>query len=221
MIICTSIFYKCWSINDHLSSFFYKCWSINDHLSIFFINVGILMIICTSIFYKCWSINDHLSIFLYLVKLCNSEPWQMAISWAIYFGSVLWIHHTPDLRQWVEKGNKYCLQNCPVKSRLVMQNHKLTNNSFCMLYIKNKLRVTKGDTNTNTNTKCPTTAACTRLATTFGSTMHNISLDCHIVIDCWQIILNMKCITYASPSCRFQELITMADTSSCLSCNLQ
>jgi hypothetical protein len=29
--------------------------------------------------------------------------------------------------QWVEKGNKYsCLQNCPVKARLVMQKHKLT-----------------------------------------------------------------------------------------------
>lgn len=78
-----------------------------------------------------------------------------------------------------------------------MQKQKLTNNLFYMLYIKNKLRVTKG----YTNIKCPTTAACTRLATTVGSTMHNISLD--IVINRWQIILNMKCITYASPSCRF------------------
>jgi hypothetical protein len=64
--------------------------------------------------------------FLSLVKLCNSELWQVVIPWAIYFGGVLWIHHTPARMQWVEKGNKYCLQNYPVKARLVMQKRKLT-----------------------------------------------------------------------------------------------
>jgi len=36
---------------------FYKCWSINDHVN-FLINVGLLMTIC-QLFYNCWSINDH------------------------------------------------------------------------------------------------------------------------------------------------------------------
>ena len=131
-----SIFYKCWSINDHLSNFLNKCWSINDHLSNF-LNKCWSVNDYLSIFYKCWSINDHLSIFLSYVKLCNSELWQMASSWAIYFGGVLWIHHTPACMQMSKKkGNKYsCLQNCPVKVRLVTQKHKLTNSSFYMLYI--------------------------------------------------------------------------------------
>jgi len=46
-----------------------------------FIHLGPLMFICQFFYF-----------FLYLVKPCNSELWQMAISWAIHFGSVLWFY---------------------------------------------------------------------------------------------------------------------------------
>jgi hypothetical protein len=82
--------------------------------------------------------------------------------------------------KWVKKGNKYsCLQNCPVKVRLVMQKHKLTNNSFYTLYILKKLRVTKGDINRKVPLQQHARASLHHLAvwyTTFRLTVKLLSI---------------------------------------------